>query len=52
MTTGGGIMMTFSLCGVTGLFAWCIYKVFSTPGATEHLLPEANIELPDIEEDD
>jgi hypothetical protein len=51
MNTGGWIMMLSALSGVTGLFAWCIYKVLATPGATEHLRSEANIEPPDVHDD-
>jgi len=29
--------MVGSVGGVTGLFVWCIYKVLSTPGETEHM---------------
>jgi hypothetical protein len=29
MTTGGWIVMTLSVGFVTGLFAWCLYRVLS-----------------------
>jgi hypothetical protein len=51
MTWGGWIVMIASVGGVTGLLAWCIYKVASTPGSSEHLHSQADIETPDIEED-
>lgn len=37
MTTGGWIIMLLSVSSVTLLMGWCIYKVLSTPGETEHL---------------
>lgn len=37
MTTGGWIIMIVSVGSVCGLLAWCVYKVLSTPGETEHL---------------
>ena len=37
MTAGGWIIMLISVGGVSGLFAWCIYKVLTTPGETEHV---------------
>lgn len=51
MTLGGWIMMLTAVGGVTGLLAWCIYKVMSTPGSTEHLHSQADIETPDLRED-
>ena len=37
MTTGGWIIMTLSVGFVTGLLAWCITKVVTTPSSTEHM---------------
>lgn len=37
MTPGGWIVMISSITMVTSAFAWCIYKVLSTPGETDHL---------------
>lgn len=37
MTTGGWIILILSVGTVTALFSWCIYKVFTTPGETEHI---------------
>jgi hypothetical protein len=48
MTIGGWIMMLASVVGVTGLLVWCFYRVLATPGATEHLHSQADIETPDI----
>jgi hypothetical protein len=51
MTWGGWIVMIVSVGGVTGLLAWCICKVVATPGSTEHLHSQADIETPDIKEE-
>ena len=51
MTMGGWIIMLLSVGGVTGLIGWCIYKVLATPGSTEHLHSQADIETPDIDEE-
>ena len=37
MTTGGWIIMITSITAVTSLMAWCLYKVLTTPGETDHL---------------
>ena len=37
MTIGGWITMVVSIGLVTGLFIWCVYKVLSIPGETEHM---------------
>ncbi len=52
MNSGGWIMMTLAVGGVTGLLVWCIYKVLATPGATERLHSTADVETPDIEEEE
>ena len=51
MTFGGWIVMTLSVGGVTGLLVWCVYKVLATPGSTEHLHSQADIEPPDAHSD-
>ena len=51
MTPAGWIIMVLATGGMTGLLAWCIYKVLATPGSTEHLHSQADIETPDVEED-
>ena len=51
MTTSGWIVMTLAVGGMTSLLTWCIYKVMSTPGSTEHLHSQADIETPDVEEE-
>lgn len=51
MTLGGWIIMFASVGFVVGLLSWCIYKVLTTPGSTEHLHSQADIETPDTKED-
>ncbi len=51
MTLGGWIAMLVSVSGVTGLTLWCIYKVMSTPGSTERIHSQADIETPDVEDE-
>ena len=51
MTPAGWIIMVLCVTGMTGLLAWCIYKVVTTPGSTEHLHSQADIETPDVEEE-
>jgi len=43
--------MILSVGGMTALLGWCIYKVVATPGSTEHLHSQADIETPDVKED-
>jgi hypothetical protein len=50
MNTGGWIIMFLSVGTVSVLFAWCIYKVLSTPGESEHL-HGFEIETPDEKAD-
>jgi len=51
MTAAGWGIMVLGTGGMTGLLLWCIYKVLATPGSTEHLHSQADIETPDVEED-
>ena len=37
MNSGGWIIMCLSIGTVVILFSWCLYKVLSTPGETEHM---------------
>lgn len=37
MTLGGWLVMLTSVGAVTTLFAWCLWKVLTTPGETEKL---------------
>ena len=47
LTLGGWVLMIASVSFMTGLLAWCIYKVVSTPGSTERVHSQADIEPPD-----
>ena len=49
MTPGGWLIMLASVGFVTGLLAWCIYKVIVTPDSAEHLHTQADIHTPDVE---
>lgn len=51
MTIGGWITMLLSVGFVTGLLAWCILKVLTTPGTSEHLHSQADIDPGDREEE-
>ncbi|MBC2601354.1 hypothetical protein [Puniceicoccus vermicola] len=37
MSPGGWIVLLASVGGVTALFIWCIWKVLTTKGETEHM---------------
>lgn len=47
MTAGGWLMMILAIGGMTSLLIWCIWKVLSTPGSTEHLHSPSDIDLGD-----
>ncbi|MFW5845128.1 MAG: hypothetical protein ACOCXJ_02780 [Planctomycetota bacterium] len=49
MSFGGWIIMCASVGGMTLLFGWCIWKVLSTPGSSEHL-HGFEVETPDHED--
>jgi hypothetical protein len=49
MNTGGWIIMSLSVGTVSVLFTWCIWKVLTTPGETEHM-HGFEIETPDEKE--
>ncbi len=51
MTIGGWIILIISVSTVVILFTWCIYKVLSIPGETEHL-HRFEQETPDEKVDD
>ena len=44
MTIGGWIIMIASVGFMTGLLAWSITKVLTTPGETEHLHSQTDID--------
>ncbi len=50
MTTSGLLVMLFSVSTVVVLFAWCVYKVLTTPNETEKI-HSLEFETPDIRED-
>ncbi|MDP7290028.1 MAG: hypothetical protein QGH94_18750 [Phycisphaerae bacterium] len=50
MSTGGWIIMTAAVAGITALLVWCIYKVISTPGSSEHMHAQTDIDPGDQEE--
>lgn len=50
MTLAGWIVMSVAIGGMTGLLAWCIYKVVSTPGASGHLHSPLDIDTKDKEQ--
>lgn len=47
MTPAGWFIMFTAIGSIIGLLAWCIYRVITTPGSTEHLHTQADIEPPD-----
>jgi hypothetical protein len=50
VTAGGWIMMTAGVLGMTGLLVWCVVKVLATPGATEHLHSQVDIDTGDADD--
>jgi hypothetical protein len=50
MTLSGWIIMILAVAGMTGLLAWCVYKVVSTPGSSEHIHAQSDINPHDTEE--
>ncbi len=50
MNPDGWVVMIVSVGGVVAFFSWCMYKVLTTPGATEHLHSQADIETPDTKD--
>lgn len=51
MTLGGWLLMIIAVGGITGFLTWCVYRIVATPGATEHVHSQADIELPDVDRD-
>jgi len=47
MTAGGWVMMILSVGAVTLFFAWCLYKVLTTPQSTEHIHSPSDIDTQD-----
>ena len=50
MTAGGWLIMLLSVGFVTGLFGWCIWRVLSHPGATDHMHSELDIDTGDTDD--
>ena len=50
MTLEGWLMMIIAVGGVSVFLGWCVYKIVSTPEATEHVHSQADIEPPDVRE--
>lgn len=47
MSAAGWTTLILAVGGATWLFAWCLWRVLRTPGATEHIHSPADIEPPD-----
>ena len=47
MNTQGWIIMILSVSFSTALLGWCLYKIFTEPGKTEHLHSQADIDPKD-----
>ena len=47
MTVAGWMVMGVAVLGMTGLLSWCVYKVVSIPGSTEHLHSTSDIDPED-----
>jgi len=50
MSLGGWLVMLFSVGGVTALFSWCLWKVLTTKGESEHI-HGFEVEPPDVVEE-
>ena len=51
MTFSGLILMILCVGGATAFFAWCMWLVLATPGSSEHIHSQADIEPPDAKSD-
>ena len=49
MSAGGWLFMLVSCGTMTGLLGWCIYKIVSTPKASEHLHAQTDIDPGDAD---
>lgn len=49
MTLSGWVVMILSVGFVTGLFAWCVWRVMKEPEAPEHLRAPDEIDTHDKE---
>lgn len=50
MTLAGWITMILSVGFVTSLLSWCIFKVLTTPGSSEHVHSQVDIDPHDAED--
>ena len=51
MNTSGWIVMILSVGGMTVFLGWCIFKVLTTPGSSEHLHTQVDIDPHDEDEE-
>ena len=49
LSVGGWVTMVVAVGGVTLFLGWCVYKVLSTPGSTEHIHTQADIDTHDTD---
>jgi len=47
MTLAGWILMLIAVGGMSTFLGYCIYLVVETPGSTEHMHSQPDIEPPD-----
>lgn len=47
MNAQGWIIMILSVSFSTTFLGWCLYKIFTEPGETEHLRSQADIDPKD-----
>jgi len=50
MTASGWTIMILAVSGITTLLAWCVYKVIATPGSSQHLHAQTDIDPGDQED--
>ncbi|MBT3199870.1 MAG: hypothetical protein HN350_08130 [Phycisphaerales bacterium] len=50
MTASGWTIMILAVSGITALLTWCVYKVISTPGSSQHLHAQTDIDPGDQED--
>lgn len=51
LAPGGWVIMLVSAGSVTGVLGWCLYRILTTPGSTEHIHSQADIHPDDWEEE-
>lgn len=49
MNAGGWVIMLLSVGFVTVLLIWCIHKILTTPGSTERMHSEADIDTGEMD---